>query len=161
MNSGVPIDRDRPGSLSGAMSAWRGLALAVFLACGATVALGPRTLEIVHALNAWSMGTRSAPDVCSFRARTGLPCVGCGGTHAFALGVRGAFPDAVRANPLGAFVAAAAWILWLGAGVTLVSGRVAALKVPLLTTALLLPVVFVGTFVWWWWALPPGTLVGQ
>lgn len=140
------------------MSAWRGLALAVFLTCGAVVALGPRTFEIVHAASAWSTGTRDAPVVCSFRARTGLPCVGCGGTRAFVLGVRGAFPRAVRANPLGAFAAAAAWVLVLGAGVTLVSGRAAALKLPLLTTVFLLPAVFVGTIVWWWWGLPPGAL---
>ena len=143
------------------MNAWRGLALFVFLACATLVSLGPRTFALLHAANTWAAGDRAAPDVCSFRARTGLPCVGCGGTHAFVLGVRGAFPSAVRANALGAFVAAAVWALALGGAVTLVTGRVGALKVPLLTTVVLLPVVFVATFVAWWWSLPPGALFGR
>jgi hypothetical protein len=143
------------------MTAWRGLALALLLACGTLMWLGPRAFELVQVANAWTTGDPGAPVACSFRARTGLPCVGCGGTHAFVLGVRGRFPSALRANPLGAFVAAAAWVLALGAATTLVTGRVGALKVPLLTTVVLLPVVFVGTVVWWWWGLPPGALLGR
>jgi hypothetical protein len=141
--------------------AWRGLALAVLLCCGTAVLLGSRVFEIVYAANAWSTGTPGTPVVCSFRARTGLPCVGCGGTRAFMLGARGAFPAALRANPLGAYAAAAAWVLVLGAAGTLVSGRKEPLKVPLVTTAVLLPVVFVATVVWWWWGLPPGALFGR
>jgi hypothetical protein len=143
------------------MTPWRGLALAVLLSCGGLVWLGPRAFELVHAANAWTTGNGAAPVVCSFRARTGLPCVGCGGTRGFVLGVRGAFPSALKANPLGAFAAAAAWVLALGAAGTLVTGRVRALKVPLFTAAALLPVVFVATVVWWWWGLPPGVLYGR
>jgi hypothetical protein len=143
------------------MSPWRGLALAVLVTCGTLVWLGPRAFELVHAANAWTSGNAAAPVVCSFRARTGVPCVGCGGTRGFVLGVRGAFPSALRANPLGAFAAAATWVLALGAALTQMSGRAAALKMPLLATAVLLPVVFVGTVVWWWWGLPPGALLGR
>jgi hypothetical protein len=143
------------------MSAWRGLALAVLLASGAALSLAPRAFDVVRFAGVWSGDSRGGPDICAFRARTGLPCVGCGGTHAFVLGGRGRFPSALRANPLGAFVAAAAWVLALGAATTLVTGRAGALKVPLLTTVVLLPVVFVGTFVWWWWGLPPGALLGR
>ena len=140
--------------------AWRGLALAVLVVTGTAAGLGPRLFEAAYAVNAWSTGTRGAPAICAFRARTGLPCVGCGGTRAFRLGMRGAFPGAVAANPLGAFSAAAVWAVALGAGGALLSGRTAALKVPLITTAVLLPFVFVATFVWWWWGLPPGALLG-
>lgn len=45
---------------------------------------------------------------CPFRAATGLPCLGCGFTHAFQFTVRGQLGAAVRASPLGVLLALAA-----------------------------------------------------
>ena len=44
---------------------------------------------------------------CPFRAATGLPCFGCGCTHAFQFFVRGQFAAALLASPLGALLALA------------------------------------------------------
>jgi len=46
---------------------------------------------------------------CPFRAATGLPCLGCGATHAFAALARARVLDALAANPLWALVALALW----------------------------------------------------
>ena len=43
---------------------------------------------------------------CPFRAATGLPCLGCGATHAFVHLAHGRMIDAIAANPLWALVAA-------------------------------------------------------
>jgi len=45
---------------------------------------------------------------CPFRAATGLPCLTCGCTHAFAAVARLHFVQAALANPLGAMAALAA-----------------------------------------------------
>ena len=44
---------------------------------------------------------------CPFRAATGLPCFGCGCTHAFQHLVRGQLAAALLASPLGALLAVA------------------------------------------------------
>ncbi len=51
---------------------------------------------------------------CPFRAATGLPCFGCGCTHAFHFLVRGEFAAALSASPLGALLAlaCAVHLLW-------------------------------------------------
>jgi hypothetical protein len=43
---------------------------------------------------------------CPFRAATGLPCLGCGATHAFVHLAHGHPIDAIAANPLWALIAA-------------------------------------------------------
>jgi hypothetical protein len=58
---------------------------------------------------------------CPFRAATGLPCATCGMTHAFVALARGDAAGAFQASPLGALVAAGAWLYAL-----LDLGRVAA-----------------------------------
>lgn len=51
---------------------------------------------------------------CPLRVATGLPCLGCGCTHAFQYAVRGALAAALLANPLGLVLAVAclAHVLW-------------------------------------------------
>jgi hypothetical protein len=51
---------------------------------------------------------------CPFRAATGFPCIGCGGTHAFHFAVRGQFLLALSWSPLGALaaIAAATHVVW-------------------------------------------------
>jgi len=48
--------------------------------------------------------------LCPFRAATGLPCASCGMTHAFVHLSRGEVGAALLASPLGAVLAASAWL---------------------------------------------------
>jgi hypothetical protein len=52
------------------------------------------------------------PDMCPFRRLTGLPCPGCGGTHAFVAMAHGQAAAAWAYNPFGvlAFVVGLAWL---------------------------------------------------
>ncbi len=50
---------------------------------------------------------------CAFRAWTGHPCATCGMTHAFVHLAHGDAALAFRASPLGALLAAAAWLFAL------------------------------------------------
>jgi hypothetical protein len=52
------------------------------------------------------------PVLCPFRRHTGLPCPGCGGTHAFAAMAHGQWTAAWAYNPLAAvlFVLGLAWL---------------------------------------------------
>ena len=51
------------------------------------------------------------PYDCPFRALTGLPCATCGMTHAFVHLAHGEATAALAASPLGAMLAACAWLL--------------------------------------------------
>ncbi len=140
---------------------WRVLALCTLLGVGGALVLGDRTLVWMHALTSFAEGkSTAAPMVCSFRARTGVPCVGCGGSRAFQLGARGALGSSFQANPLGAWAAASAWVLVIAAAASLLAGRARPLRVPLVTVALLTPLVLLAAVVSWLWRLPPGALTG-
>lgn len=91
---------------------------------------------------------------CSYKARTGLPCMGCGGTHALARMAHGDLSGAVAANPLGAFVGLAAWLLVLASGASAVSGRGSVLRVVFAAVAFASPVAFLWNAVSWWLSLP-------
>lgn len=140
---------------SGRARAARGVAALVLAVCGGLLWLGDRSLPAVRAAEGLVKGEAS-PFVCSFRARTGVPCVGCGGTTAFGHASRGRVVEALRANPLGAFAGASAWLLLVVSGWTLVIGRGALLVRALVAVALLAPLVFVWTAVVWWLSLPAG-----
>ena len=53
------------------------------------------------------------PPPCTFRTLTGIPCVSCGGTHAFQALSRGQIVKALHFNPLAttAVFGVAAWLL--------------------------------------------------
>ena len=51
------------------------------------------------------------PYTCPFRALTGLPCATCGMTHAFVYLAHGDAAAAIAASPLGAALAACAWLV--------------------------------------------------
>jgi uncharacterized protein DUF2752 len=127
------------------------LAALVFLACGTTLVLGGQgSLAAVRTAEAWSRGRSDAgPFVCSYQARTGRPCPGCGGTHAFDHASRGRFGAAVRANPLGAAAGLSAWLLLAVAGLVVVTGRGGWLGRALAVVGLGLPLVVAASLVAW------------
>lgn len=52
----------------------------------------------------------AVPWTCPLKAWTGLPCASCGMTHAFVALARGEVSAAFAASPLGALLAAGAWL---------------------------------------------------
>jgi hypothetical protein len=103
-------------------------------------------------LRAWS----GEPDLCPFRARHGVDCLGCGGTRAFADVARGRIAAGFARNPVGAMSAALAWTTALAAAVSLARGRLATVAWTLAAGTALLAVTFAWHAVAWWRALPPG-----
>lgn len=97
-----------------------------------------------------------ATALCSFRARTGLPCLGCGGTRALERMRQGDWRGALAANPLGAFVGVALWLLAAGGVAAAASGRAIFVKAVLAVLTALAPGAFVWNAVAWWLKLPPG-----
>jgi len=138
--------------------AWRVLGAFVLAACGGALWLGgAASLQAAQRLEAIATGAgEPAPYVCSFRARTGQPCLGCGGTTAFEAAARGRFSAAAAANPLGAFVGLAAWGLALAGGLTASGAGTGWLRRGGAAVLTLLPVAFVVNAVVWWMSLPPG-----
>ena len=92
---------------------------------------------------------RTKPLVCSYRLRTGLPCIGCGGTRAFELTSRGEWRAAFATNLLGAsterargcWPPAAAWCSLRGRTRTLLASA-GACAVALLAVLIVQVVVF-------------------
>jgi hypothetical protein len=124
----------------------------------AFVLLGSEALVALGRLQNWLDHGRASAPYCSFRARTGLPCVGCGGTRALALMARGRWVAAWRTNALGAFTGLSAWLLALAGLVAAVSGRSRALRLWLYVVPPLGVLVFVASWLLWWRALPVGSL---
>jgi hypothetical protein len=130
----------------------RVLAALVFVASALPLALGGRgSLDAVRTLEAWSQGRREAtPFVCSYRARTGRPCAGCGGTEAFEHAARGRFAVASRTNPLGAAAGLTAWALLGTAALVLVTGRGVWLGRALAAVGVGFPLAVATSLVAWW-----------
>ena len=124
----------------------------LFAACAALLAVGEGSASAARA----AQGIAGAPagEVCSFRAQTGAPCLGCGGTTAFGHAARGRFLTAAVANPLGAWSGAATWALAIGSLLALAGAGTRALRFALLSMAATLPAAFVVNAVAWWASLP-------
>jgi Protein of unknown function (DUF2752) len=145
--------------MSEASRASRGLAAMLFVACLALLSLGEGS--VAAARSAQGIAGLPTAQVCSFRARTGAPCLGCGGTEAFGHAARGRFVSAVVANPLGAWAGATAWALLFSSGLTLAGGRTRPLRLALLSAAATLPAAFIVNVFAWWASLPPGAMPGR
>jgi hypothetical protein len=128
--------------------------LGALLAGASVLALlaGPAGLDRLRAASA---GERE-PVVCRFRASTGLPCLGCGGTRALERMAEGDLRGALAANPLGAFTGLALWLLAAAGTWAALSGRARPLGLALGMLVTLAPGAFVWNLVWWWQSLPPG-----
>jgi hypothetical protein len=92
---------------------------AIFLACGIAMAAGVGLLHL----------DRLPVAFCAFKALTGLPCLTCGTTRAFARLFTLDLPGAVAMNPLAAAVALALVPWGLADLVLLARGRALALEV--------------------------------
>jgi hypothetical protein len=103
-------------------------------------------------------GTGAAPVLCSFKAATGQPCLGCGGTRALGRMARGDWRGAVEANRLGAFAGLSLWLLAAAGAVAVLSDRLRPVAFALGLLLALAPGAFVWNLVAWWQALPAGTL---
>ena len=135
-----------------ASPATRGLCAFVFVVCAALLALGEGSAAAAR--RAQGLGGIASGEVCSFRAKTGAPCLGCGGTAAFGHASRGRFVAAAVANPLGAWSGAAAWALAIGSLLAFAGADTRALRLALISMAATLPAAFVVNAVAWWTSLP-------
>jgi hypothetical protein len=142
-----------------ASRATRGLAAMIFVVCLALLVLGEGSVAAARQVQ--GIADDPAAQVCSFRARTGAPCLGCGGTEAFGHAARGRFLRAVVANPLGAWSGASVWALLFASGLTLAGGGTKVLRLALLSVAATLPAAFVVNAFAWWASLPPGSMPGR
>jgi len=115
-----------PLSPAGARRLVPGLVLLLALLA---LAKGPEILDRLRTLE--GKGSETAL-VCSYRARTGQPCVGCGGTRAFRLTADGDWRRGFGTNVLGASTAMAAWLLAAASAWSALRGR----PRPLLASAL-------------------------
>ena len=109
----------------------------------------------IDALRGAVASVTGEPTVCTFRARTGHDCLGCGGTRAFGHVARGHLVAGFRANPLGAMVGIAAWALTAAALVSLWQRRARPLGLAAAAAMVALGVTFVVHALLWWRALPP------
>lgn len=132
------------------------LAALLLAACAAFALEAAPALVALGRLQNLVLHGRASDPVCSFRQRTGRPCLGCGGTRALHLAARGDLRGALRANPLGAWAALVAWLTALGAALTVFTGNGRWLRRAAWLAALTAAPALAGTFVWWWRALPSG-----
>ncbi len=88
-------------------------------------------------------------DRCPTLRRTGRPCLGCGGTRALRLLLRGEPGAAVGANGLGAFSGVALALVVMGSVCAFVEGRLRILRLTAWTLTALAPFVVVGWFLAW------------
>jgi hypothetical protein len=121
---------DAPGV--GRAAATRRLIRALSMVC-----LAAAVLLIAAGGDLLALGQDGA--VCSFRAQTGRPCPGCGGTRAFSCAVRGEVATAFRFNLMGALAGLAAWLVALGALASGVSGRAVFLQSCLMVVVVAAP----------------------
>ncbi len=131
----------------------------IFVMCATLLALGESSVSAARL--AQGRGDGPTAQLCSFRARTGAPCLGCGGTEAFGHASRGRFLRALVANPLGAWTGAAAWAFLIASGLTLAGGGAKMLRFALISVAATLPAAFVVNAFAWWASLPPGSMPGR
>jgi hypothetical protein len=118
---------------------------------------GPGALDGLRAAEARVTGRPEVREACSFRLRTGLPCLGCGGTRALSAVARGEIRRGFAANPLGASVGLAAWAVLGAAASSVLLGKARPLYWTLGLVATALPVAFVATAVLWWQATSTGS----
>lgn len=142
-----------PAAVDGVRSV--GLLLLAFCLLG--IAGGERALDV---LRGGDPAAGAAPRLCSFRARTGVPCLGCGGTRALGRMARGDWRGALAANPLGAFAGAALWGLAAAGAAAAWTGAAAWLRGVLALLVALTPGAFLWNVISWWLMLGSRSVPG-
>jgi len=122
----------------------------VLVACLGALAEGPAMLEAEARLRAHLGGPAFEGTECSFRRRTGLPCMGCGGTRAFERAARGDVSGALSLNPLGAWTALSAGMLAIGAAAAISTRRERIFVVLLVVVSATAPAAVLGNALRWW-----------
>jgi hypothetical protein len=121
----------------------------VFIVCAALLSLAEGSAAAARRAQGAPAG-----EMCSFRAKTGAPCLGCGGTEAFGHAARGRFARAAVANPLGAWTGAVAWALLVACGLTAAGAGTGVVRAALFGIAATLPAAFMVNAIAWWTSLP-------
>ncbi len=85
-------------------------------------------IALISFLAARFLPVLGIPYVCPLRGLAGIPCATCGMTHAFVHLAHGEVARALAASPLGALLAAGAWLYALADAVRVAAG--APLPVP-------------------------------
>jgi hypothetical protein len=134
----------------------RPLALAILALALCVLFLGPGVLDALGRAEAAVAGGSANTVSCSYRARTGLPCMACGGTHALALVARGDLRGALSQNLLGTWTGICAWAMAVASAVALLTSRWRVLRLGLVTVLASAPVALVVNAWVWWVALPAG-----
>jgi Protein of unknown function (DUF2752) len=132
--------------------------LLTFATCALLLTLGPELMDAARDAHARLDPSSGSSRACSFRARTGFPCVGCGGTRAFAAMARGQLGMAFARNPLGAAAALGLWLLLLCSLLSLMTGQAAWLTWAALSLGILSPPLVVLETIRWACSLPARTL---
>jgi len=100
--------------------------------------------------------TGARRDVCAFKAKYGVGCIGCGGTHAFLHASHGRMREAFRANLLGAMLGLTTWLGLLASALSGITNRGRYLIGAVALSLVVLPITIVVHTVLWWRTLPPG-----
>jgi hypothetical protein len=133
--------------------ATRVISALVLAGCAALLLGGAPAIDAAREVVARATGE---PTVCSFRARTGHDCLGCGGTRAFGQVARGRVREGFRWNPLGAVIGLGTWALLLAAALSFATGRGRSLALTTAGVLIVLTLTFVVHGVLWWRTLPRG-----
>ena len=135
-----------------ASTAVRGVCAFAFVVCAVLLSLAEGS--VAAARRAQGLAGGPAPEICSYRAKTGAPCLGCGGTEAFGHAARGRLGRAVVANPLGAWTGASVWALLVACGLTFAGAGTGILRAALYSSAATLPAAFFVNAIAWWTSVP-------
>jgi len=80
------------------------------------------SIALVSFLVARFVPVLGIPYLCPLRGLAGIPCATCGMTHAFVHLAHGEIARAIAASPLGALLAASAWLYALADAVRVAAG---------------------------------------
>jgi hypothetical protein len=129
------------------------LASIVAVLAGSALWLGPPALDALRAVEARVTGRPELVEACSFRLRTGLPCLGCGGTRALAAVARAELRRGFATNPLGASIGLLAWVLLGSALTSFVLGHPRPLYWAIGFSSAALPLALLASAFLWWQAV--------
>ena len=145
-----------PASQPSPVTKMRTRIIAVLFILAAALAVAAKMSDFHRMKSAVVRLSGETPGPCAFRTKYGIPCLGCGGTHAFHQASRGRLAAAFRAHPAGAMLGLVAWGTIVAGGASFATGRARYLAGAVLGGLVLVALAFVIHGIAWWRALPPG-----